>query len=79
VQSYVKELGQCLLQLETRADEQVSQRLTQLTNECQDHLKGTYQGLHPALAKVIAGGNLEQALATVAQLDHSFWRSILVS
>ena len=78
-QSYVKELGQCLLQLETRADEQVTQRLTQLTNECQDHLNGTYQGLHPALAKAIAGGNLEQALATVAQLDHTFWSSILVS
>ncbi|KAL0044842.1 hypothetical protein WJX82_011278 [Trebouxia sp. C0006] len=75
--SYVKELGQCLLQLETRADEQVTQRLTQLTNECQDHLNGTYQGLHPALAKAIAGGNLEQALATVAQLDHTFWSSIL--
>ena len=79
VQSYVKELGQCLLQLETRADEQVTKRLTQLINECQDHLNGTYEGLHPALAKAIAGGNLEQALATVAQLDHSFWRSILVS
>lgn len=78
-QSYVKELGQCLLQLETRSDKQVTKRLTQLINECQDHLNGTYEGLHPALAKAIAGGNLEQALATVAQLDQSFWRSILVS
>ena len=78
-QCYVKELGQCLLQLESRADEQVTKRLTQLINECQDHLNGTYEGLHPALAKAIAGGNLEQAFATVAQLDHSFWRSILVS
>lgn len=78
-QSYVKELGQCLLQLETRAEEQVTKRMTQLVSECQDHLNGTYEGLHPALAKAIAGGNLEQALATVAQLDYSFWRSILVS
>ena len=78
-QSYVKELGQCLLQLKTRAEEQVTKRMTQLVSECQDHLNGTYEGLHPALAKAIAGGNLEQALATVAQLDYSFWRSILVS
>ena len=53
--------------------------MTQLVNECQDLLNGTYEGLHSAMAKAIAGGNLEQALAATAKLDCSFWHQILVS
>ena len=74
----MRELGSCLLHLEAYPDQQVGKRMTQLVNECQDLLNGTYEGLHSAMAKAIAGGNLEQALAATAKLDCSFWHQILV-
>lgn len=79
IQDYVRELGSCLLHLEACPDKQVGKRMTQLVNECQDLLNGTYEGLHSAMAKAIAGGNLEQAFAATAKLDGSFWHQILVS
>ncbi len=66
------------MQLDDSTDGHVAARITQLMTECQNLQNGTYKGVGPAMQRALAGGNLEQALATTAKLDQAFWRGIMV-